>query len=108
MEASMKFAIPVAAALLLASPAFAQYSSPGNTSAPGASISKDDQTYRNTRPKKYSAAHKRHHSRAMNSNAQATTPKAKTSTPKAQTTGSGSSSAPASSVNKDEKTPSSK
>jgi hypothetical protein len=108
MEASMKLTVPgvVLAALIVAAPvAFAQntgYS--GTTSKPGASVAKDDQTTGMTKhskkhtasySKKHTASYKhRHHAKAMSS--------------KAQTTGSGSSSAPGASINKDDTTPMSK
>ena len=99
----MKFTVPgiMITALLMASPAFAQYGSPGNPSTPGASVTKDDTTNVTKRSKKHMASHKqkkhmashkqRHHAKAMGS--------------KAQTTGSGSSSAPGAGVNKDDTTP---
>ena len=98
----MKFTIPgiMITALLVASPAFAQYQSTGNASTPGASVAKDDTTNLTKRSKKHMANHKqkkhmasykqRHHAKAMGS--------------KAHTTGSGSSSAPGG-VNKDDTTP---
>jgi len=91
MEASMKVTIPAAlvAALVLASPAaLAQTANTGSTSAPGASVAKDDQTYKPMQSKKHVAKHTRHQTKAMNS--------------KAQTTGSGSSSSSGASVNKDD------
>ena len=101
----MKLTIPgiMITALLVASPAFAQYQSTGNASTPGASVAKDDTTNLTKRSKKHMANHKqkkhmasykqRHHAKA----------KAKAMGSKAQTTGSGSSSAPG--VNKDDTTP---
>ena len=98
----MKFTIPgiMITALLVASPAFAQYQSTGNASTPGASVAKDDTTNVTKRSKKHMASYKqkkhmasykqRHHAKAMGS--------------KAHTTGSGSSSAPGG-VNKDDTTP---
>jgi len=82
------------AALALASPAaFAQNVNTGNTSVPGASVMKDDQTYKPMRSKKHTASHtRRHHAKHMS--------------PQPQTTGSGSS--PGASVNKDDSTPKSK
>jgi hypothetical protein len=102
----MKFTVPgiIITALLVAPPAFAQYGSPSNTSTPGASVTKDDTWNVTTRVKKHVASHKekkhvanyrqRHHAKAMGS--------------KAQTTGSGSSSAPGASTNKDDATPKSR
>lgn len=86
----MKLTIPAAlvAALVLSSPAALAQNTSGNASAPGASVAKDDQTYKPMRSKKHTASHTRHHTKAMKSNA--------------QTTGSGSSSAPGASVNKDD------
>jgi hypothetical protein len=98
----MKLTIPgiMITALLVASPAFAQYQSTGNASTPGASVAKDDTTNVTKRSKKHMASYKqkkhmasykqRHHAKAMGS--------------KAHTTGSGSSSAPGG-VNKDDTTP---
>jgi len=98
----MKLTIPgiMITALLVASPAFAQYQSTGNASTPGASVAKDDTTNVMKRSKKHMASYKqkkhmasykqRHHAKAMGS--------------KAHTTGSGSSSAPGG-VNKDDTTP---
>jgi len=106
METHMKFTVPgiVITALLMASPAFAQYGSPGNTSAPGASVTKDDSWSVATQVKKHVASHKqkkhmanykqRHHAKAMSS--------------KAQATGSDSSSAPGASTTKDATTPKSR
>jgi hypothetical protein len=94
----MKLTIPgiMITALLVASPAFAQYKSTGTASTPGASVAKDDTANVTKRSKKHMASHKqkkhmashkqRHHAKAMSS--------------KAQTTGSGSSSAPGTGVNK--------
>ena len=102
----MKFTIPgiMITALLVASPAFAQYQSTGNASTPGASVAKDDTTNVTKRSKKHMASYKqkkhmasykqRHHAKA----------KAKAMGSKAQTTGSGSSSAPGG-INKDNTTP---
>jgi len=93
----MKLAIPglIATALVLASPvALAQYSS-GGTSTPGASVKKDDQTYKTTQPKKHSASYTHRH-------------RAKHAGSKAQTTGSGSSSEPGASIKKDDATPKSR
>jgi len=102
----MKLTIPgiALAAIIVASPvAFAQNYS-GTTSKPGASVTKDDQTTGMTKhsrkhaasySKKHTASYKhRHHAKAMSS--------------KAQTTGSGSSSTPGASINKDDTTPKSK
>ena len=98
----MKLTIPgiMITALLVASPAFAQYQSTGNASTPGASVAKDDTTNVTKRSKKHMASYKqkkhmasykqRHHAKAMGS--------------KAHTTGSGSSSAPGG-INKDNTTP---
>ena len=95
----MKFTVPgmMITALLVASPAFAQYGSPTTTSTP--SVTKDDSWGVKQRVKKHVASHKqkkhmanykqRHH--AKNS--------------KAQTTGSGGSSAPGATTNKNETTP---
>ena len=105
METHMKFTVPgiMIAAFLMSSPAFAQYGS--YTSAPGASVMKDDSwsvaTQRvkkrvaNHKQKKHVASYKqRHHAKAMNS--------------KAQATGSDSSSAPGASTTKDDTTPKSR
>jgi hypothetical protein len=91
-EAPMKFTIPgiALAALIVASPvAFAQNTSTGNASTPGASVAKDD-----TNPTKMTK-HSKHHAKAMNSKAMKS---------KAQTTGSGSMAKP----EKDGTTPKSK
>jgi len=100
MEAHMKFTVPgiMVTALVLASPAFAQYGSPGNVLTPGASATKDDTWSVTTRVKKHVENHKqkkhtasyrqRHHAKA-----------------KAQTTGSGASTAPGASSNKDNTAP---
>jgi hypothetical protein len=93
METYMKLTVPgiMITALLVASPAFAQYTNTGTTSTPGASVAKDDSwTATKKRTQKHAANHKhkkhmasykqRHHAKAMSS--------------KAQTTGSGSTSAP--------------
>jgi hypothetical protein len=100
----MKLTIPgiVMTALIVVSPvAFAQntgYS--GTSSNPGASVTKDETSptkkmtkhSMNKHSKKHMASYKqRHHAKAMNS--------------KAQTTGSGSTSAPGASINKDDTTP---
>jgi len=62
---------------------------------PGASVAKDDQTYKPMRSKKkHVASHTRRHTKAMDS--------------KAQTTGSGNTSAPGGSVNKDDTKPKTK
>jgi hypothetical protein len=102
----MKFTVPgiIVTALLMVPPAFAQYGSPGNTSTPGASVTKDDTSNIKTRVNKHVANHKpkkhmanykqRHHAKAMSS--------------KAQTTGSGSSSAPGASTPMDDTTPKSR
>ena len=89
----MKFTIPgiALAALIVASPvAFAQNTSTGNASTPGASVAKDD-----TNPAKMTK-HSKHHAKAMNS---------KTMKSKAQTTGSGGNMAK---PEKDDTTPKSK
>ena len=93
METYMKLTVPgiMITALLVASPAFAQYTNTGTTSTPGASVAKDDSwTATKKRTQKHAANHKhkkhmasykqRHHAKAMSS--------------KAQTTGSVSTSAP--------------
>jgi len=111
----MKFTVPgiIITAILMGPPAFAQYGSPGNPATPGASVTKDDTWNVTTRVKKHVANHKqkkhmanhkqkkhmasykqRHHGKATNA--------------KAQTTGSGSSSAPGASINKDETAPKSR
>ena len=98
----MKLTIPaiMITALLVASPALAQYQSTGNASTPGASVAKDDTTNVTKRSKKHMASHKqkkhtasykqRHHAKATHS--------------KAQTTGSGGMAKP----EKDDTTPKSK
>jgi hypothetical protein len=100
----MKFTIPgiMITALLVASPAFAQYQSTGNASTPGASVAKDDTTNVTKRSKKHMASHKQ--KKHMASYKQRHHAKAKAMNSKAQTTGSGSSSAPGG-VNKDDTTP---
>ena len=86
----MKLTVPglMITAILMASPAFAQYGSPSNAPTSGASATKDDTSNVTTRAKnvashkqkKHMASHKhRHHARTMSS--------------QPQTTGSGSSSA---------------
>ena len=99
----MKFTVPgiALAALIVASPvAFAQNTNTGNASTPGASVAKDNSTNMTKHSKKHMASHKKqHHAKAMNSKAMKS---------KAQTTGSGSSSAPGASINKDDATPKSK
>ena len=102
METHMKFTVPAITitALLMASPSFAQYGSPGTASTPGAGATKDDTWSVATRVKKHAASHKqkkhtasskqRHHAKATSS--------------KAQTTGSGSLSLPGASINKDDTT----
>ena len=88
----MKFTVPgmMITALLMASPALAQYGTPG-TSAPDASVTKDDTTNATKQSKKHTAStsHKKKH---MASYKQRSHDKAMK--PKAQTTGSGSTSAP--------------
>ena len=85
----MKFTVPgmMITALLMASPALAQYGT-DNTSVPGASVEKDDTTNVTQQSKKHMAAtsHKKKH---MASHKQHKAVKSK-----AQTTGSGSTSAP--------------
>ena len=107
METHMKFTVPgiMITALLVASPAFAQYSNTGNPSTPGASVAKDDTTNVTKQSKKHmaSASHKKKH---MASYKQRNHDKAMKS--KAQTTGSGSTSAPGASINKDDTTPKSR
>ena len=104
----MKFTIPgiALAALIVASPAaFAQNTNTGNASTPGASVAKDNTTNMTKQSKKHMASHKKeHHAKAMNSKAM----NSKAMKSKAQTTGSGSSSAPGASINKDDTTPKSK
>jgi hypothetical protein len=101
-EALMKFTVPgiALAALIVASPAaFAQNTSTGNASTPGASIAKDDTTKATMtkRSKKHTASYKhKHHAKAMNSKAMKS---------KAQTTGSGSNTTK---PEKDDTTPKSK
>jgi hypothetical protein len=94
----MKLTIPaiMITALLAASPAFAQYTSTGNASTPGASVAKGDTTNVTKRSKKHMASHKQ--KKHMASHKQRHHAKAKATSPKAQTTGSGS-------VNKDDTTP---
>ena len=106
MEPHMKFTVPgiMITALLVASPAFAQYTSTSNPSTPGASVAKDDTTKVTKQSKKHtSASHKKKH---MASYKQRNHDKAMKS--KAQTTGSGSTSAPGASINKDDTTPKSR
>ena len=90
----MKLTIPgiLVTALIVASPvAFAQNYS-GTTSKPAASVAKDDSTNVTKPTKKHTTSYKhRHHAKA---NAKAMGSKAQ------QTTGSGSTSAPGASVNK--------
>jgi len=101
----MKFTVPgiALAALIVASPvAFAQNMNTGNASTPGASVAKDDTnpTKMTKHSKKHTASYKhKHHAKAMNSKAMKS---------KAQTTGSGSTSAPGATINKDDMTPKSK
>ena len=84
METPMKFTVPgiMITALLVASPAFAQYTSTGTASTPGA-VAKNDTTKVTKQSKKHmaSASHKKKHT-ASASHKQ----KMKS---KAQTTGSG-------------------
>ena len=81
----MKFTVPgmMITALLMASPALAQYGT-DNTSVPGASVEKDDTTNVTQQSTKHMAAtsHKKKHMAS----------KHKAVKPKAQTTGSGSTS----------------
>jgi len=118
METHMKFTVPgiMITALLVASPAFAQYTSTGNASTPGASVAKGDTTKLTKQSKKHmaSASHKKKHTASpshkqkkhMASYKQRNHDKAMKS--KAQTTGSGSTSAPGASINKDDTTPKSR
>jgi len=113
----MKFTVPgmMITALLMASPALAQYGTPG-TSAPDASVTKDDTTNATKQSKKHtaSASHKKKHmasashkqKKHMASYKQRSHDKAMKS--KAQTTGSGSTSTPGTSINKDDTTPKSR
>ncbi|MFZ1207115.1 MAG: hypothetical protein WAN94_03110 [Pseudolabrys sp.] len=101
---TMKFTFPgIVLTVLAASPAaLAQNTNyTGSTSKPGASFQKDDTTTSVTKTsKKHMASHKKkHQAKAMNSKAMKS---------KAQSTGSGSSSAPGASFNKDDTTPKSK
>src|SRR5262249_37109936 len=109
----MKFTVPgmMITAILLASPALAQYGTPGNSSAPGASAAKDDTTNVTKQSKKHmaSTSHKKKHmastshkKKHMASYKQRNHDKGMKS--KAQTTGSGSTSAPGASINKDDTT----
>ena len=88
----MKLGIPaiLIAALIVASPAFAQNMNyTGTTSKPGASFQKDDTTNLTKRSKKQTVSHKKkHHAKQISS--------------KAQTTGSGAG------ANKDETMPKSR
>jgi hypothetical protein len=72
METPMKFTIPgiMITALLVASPAFAQYSNTGNPSTPGASVAKDDTTKVTKQSKKHMASAS--HKQKMKSKAQTT------------------------------------
>ena len=82
METPMKFTVPgiMITALLVASPAFAQYSNMGNPSTPGASVAKDGTTKVTKQSKKHmaSASHKKKqtasasHRQKMKSKAQTT------------------------------------
>ena len=99
METPMKFTVPgiMITALLVASPAFAQYSNTGNPSTPGASVAKGDTTKLTKQSKEHmaSASHKKKHTaspshkqkKPMASYKQRNHDKAMKS--KAQTTGSG-------------------
>jgi curli biogenesis system outer membrane secretion channel CsgG len=92
----MKLTIPgiLVTALIVASPvAFAQNYS-GTTSKPAASVAKDDSTNVTKPTKKHTTSYKHRHHAKANANAKAMGSKAQ------QTTGSGSSSAPGASVNK--------
>ena len=84
----MKFTVPgmMITALLMASPALAQYGT-DNTSVPGASVEKDDTTNVTTQSKKHmaSTSHKKH---------MASYKQHKAMKPRAQTTGSGGTSSP--------------
>jgi hypothetical protein len=102
----MKFTVPgiMITTLLMASPAFAQYGSPGNASTPGASVTKDETWDVTTRVKKHVASHKQKKHMASYKERH----RAKATSSKAQTTGSGSSSAPGTSTNKDDTTPKSR
>ena len=103
MKAHMKFTVPAITitALLMASPAFAQYGGPGTASAPGASATKDDTWSVATRVKKHVASHKQKKHMASHKQRH----RAKATSSKAQTTGSGSPSAPGASTNKNDTTP---
>ena len=104
MEASMTRTLLgiTAAAFVLASPAFAQYTSTGNTSVPGIGVSKDDQTYQKTmKSKKHATSQMKRKHAASNVKQHG----GKSMKSKAQTTGSGSSSAPGAGVNKDDTAP---
>lgn len=110
METHMKFTVPgiMITALLVASPAFAQYSNTGNPSTPGASVAKDDTTNVTKQSKKHmaSASHKKKHTAsASHKKKHMASYKQKS---KAQTTGSGSTSAPGAGINKDDTTPKSR
>jgi len=93
MEAHMKLTIPgllVMALIVASSAAFAQNTSTGNASTPGASVAKDDTATMTKRSKKHTASYKKkHHAKAMSSKPQTTG-----SGPRAQTAGSGSASTP--------------
>jgi hypothetical protein len=128
MESSMKFTVPgmLITALLTASPALAQYGSPGNSSTPGASVTKDDSWSVATRVRKHVESHKqkKHITSSVGGTENgswsvATRTKnhveshkqkkqqgqhSKTTNSKAQTTGSGGSSVPGASINKDDTT----
>jgi len=110
METHMKFTVPgiMITALLVASPAFAQYSNTGNPSTPGASVTKDDTTKVMKKSKKHmaSASHKKKHMASASHKKKHTASYKQKS--KAQTTGSGSTSAPGAGINKDDTTPKSR
>ena len=109
MEPHMKFTVPgiMITALLVASPAFAQYSSTSNPSTPGASVAKDDTTKVTKQSKKHtSASHKKKHTASTSHKKKHMASYKQKS--KAQTTGSGSTSAPGAGINKDDTTPKSR
>ena len=119
MEPHMKFTVPgiMITALLVASPAFAQYTSTSNPSTPGASVAKDDTTKVTKQSKKHtSASHKKKHMASAShkkKHTASTSHKKKhmasyKQKSKAQTTGSGSTSAPGAGINKDDTTPKSR
>jgi hypothetical protein len=99
MEIHMKFTRPglLITALLMTSPAFAQYGSPGTTLAP--SVTKDDSWDVTQRVKKHVANHK--HKKHMASHKQ----RHQATNSKAQTTGSANQSPLTPSTNKSDTTP---